>query len=111
MHTAHDEGGGLASTGTSNEGLMVVAHEAKEVGAAALAPAQIGSVIDETGKVRVLEVDAQREHMATPAVVLDDAAGEIGPASGIRRRHRPSQSPAAPRCARAGSNNRAHRKR
>jgi hypothetical protein len=43
-------------------------------------------VIDETGEVRVLEIDADRKQVATPAAFLDDAAGEIGPASGFRRR-------------------------
>ena len=62
-----------------DQSAMVVAEQAQEIGAAALAPAHIGRVIDEAGKIGVLEVDAHRQQVMAPAVVLDEAAGEVGP--------------------------------
>ena len=65
---------------------MVVADQAQEIGAAALAPAHVAAVIDEAGEVGVLEVDADGQHVARARRVHDDAAGEIGPGRGSSRR-------------------------
>jgi hypothetical protein len=89
-HAPHHEGGGLAPLGAAEQRLVVVAEQAQEIGAAALAPAQVGGVIDETGEIRVLEIDADGENVAPPALVLDQAPREIGPGCRwIKRRHRP----------------------
>jgi hypothetical protein len=59
-HPPHDEGRRLAPVRTADQGAVIVAEQAQEVGAPALAPAQIARVIDKTREVRVLEIDANR---------------------------------------------------
>jgi hypothetical protein len=58
---------------------MLASDKPEKIGPAALAPAQIGGVINEPGKVGVLEVDTNREDVAPPSLVLDDATREVRP--------------------------------
>ena len=55
------------------------AEETQIVRAPALAPADEGGVIGDAAGVRVLEIDAHRQHVAPARLVIDDAAGEIRP--------------------------------
>ena len=71
----------LASAGAFDQHAVIVAEQAQEIGAAALAPADVAGVINEAGKVGVLEVDADGQHVAPPVVIDDDAAGKVGPVS------------------------------
>ena len=75
---------------------MPDAYQPQEIGAAALAPAQVGRMIDDAGKIRVLEIDAHGQDMmavnrSMRIRSLDKAAGEIGPAvwlnDVVRRAH------------------------
>ena len=59
--------GGLAAVRAVDQGAVVVADEAQEIGAAALAPAHVGGVIDEAGEIRVLEIDADGQDVSPPA--------------------------------------------
>jgi hypothetical protein len=59
---------------------MARAEQAQEVGAATLAPADIAGVIDEAGKIGVLEIDADGQDMSPPSCINCDAAGKVGPA-------------------------------
>ena len=77
LEAAHDEGRGLRAF---DQIAMVDAEQAQEVGAAALAPAQVGGVVDQAGEVGVLEIDPDRQDV-TAAL---DPPGEIGPVASSR---------------------------
>ena len=71
---------GSRPSGAVDQGTMVVADEAQEIRAAALAPADVTAVIDEAGKIGVLEIDADGQDMSPRPCINSDAAGKIGPA-------------------------------
>src|SRR5919108_990082 len=80
-HAPHDKGRRLPPLEPSDQCAVIVAKQAQEIGAAALAPAQIACVIDEPREVRILEIDADGKQVTATCAVLDEAAGEIGPAA------------------------------
>ena len=81
-HAPHHEGRGLAPGGAVDQRAVIVADQAQEIRAAALAPAQVAGVIDEAGEIGVLEVDADGQDVPPPVGIADDAAGKVGPALG-----------------------------
>src|SRR5690606_26522441 len=96
LHPAHDESRRIATGRSADQRPVIVADQPQKIRAAALAPAQIAGVVDESGEVRVLEVDPDRQNVpAAAALILDDAAGKIGP--GSRRFAHVAHSPSARR--------------
>ena len=65
-HAPHHERRRLAAAGAVDQRAVIVADQAQEIGAAALAPADIAAVIDEAGEVGVLEIDADGQNVAAP---------------------------------------------
>ncbi len=92
-HPPHDEGRRLAPIRAVDQRTMVVADQAQEIRAAALAPADVAAVIDEAGKIGVLEINADGQDVPPPSCIDCDAAGKVGPAlrmcSRSARRHGP----------------------
>lgn len=61
---------------------MVIAEQAEEIRASAFAPAHIGAVIDEAGKIGVFKIDPNGKRVRATAVFVRDATGEVGPVVG-----------------------------
>ena len=75
VHRAHHEGkAGRLHLRLFEQRMLLGAHQAQMVGAAALHEAQIVGVIDDAGKIRVLVIDADLHVMAAVA----DLAVELG---------------------------------
>lgn len=111
-HAADHERCRLAHACAVIQVTMAVADQAQEVRSAALTPAHIRAVVDETGEVRVLEVHAHRQDMAQSRLILDQPSGKVWPrVFGVRLRHRSSRSLAARRSGRAASSSQGRPKR
>jgi hypothetical protein len=86
LQPAYDEKRRCAAIARRVQLRVVHAEQAQEVGAAALAPAQIVGVVDEAGEIGVLEIDADRQDVPTPL----NPPGQIRPALRPRHHRRPA---------------------
>ena len=66
---------------------VIAAEQAQEIGATALAPAHVARVVDEAGEIRVLEINAHRQHVRARRAILQKAAGKVGPFVVVRVAH------------------------
>jgi hypothetical protein len=75
LYTTYREGGRLVRKSALGEGLMGDSQQAQVIRPPALAPPQIGCVINNAGEVCVFEVNPDRK----PVAIARKSPGETGP--------------------------------